>query len=690
MLRYLFAFLSVCLSLYARTLEQKSVQLMAATVERNASVVEAVGDVVVYYGDTILTADRARYDTNRSILELFGNVELIKDMKYGVLSDYVTIDLKQEHDFFEKIFLVDFASELWLRGERGEREEEILQLKDALVSSCDVACPDWHIGFTSMAYNRKSEWMDLWNPLLYMKDTPVFYFPYLGFSTNRERRTGLLRPNVGISSRDGFFYNQPVFIAPDPQWDLEIKPQIRSSRGKGVFATFRFVDTPHSGGKVTTGCFRNRESFVDEYNLKNNSHYGLQIDYEAPRLFTDGRGNDHDGIYLDITYLNDPDYLNLQAGSTAELLNSSQVQSRVNYYFNTPENYVGVYGKYFIDTSLASNKDTIQSIPIVQLHHYQNTLLGWNALHYSADYRISHLFTGAGKSIQMQELNAPVIFYTGFFDDYLNLSISENLYYSYIGYQNLGVSTPSDYYAMFRNYHKIDLYSDLARNFGEIFHTMQMRATYNKPSFSNESGYIDPDVSVLRSPSENMTLSLVNYFYDAEGKDFLYYRISQPVLYEKSEQRYGDIEQEFRYRFRKHYEFYTDLFFSYYLGAVSSATSHLKYEDGVYDIMLTHFYKVLQKNRTSDFYSLNGTYKSESGNDWYGEVAFDNLDAKISRWGLGVHLFRHCWDLNLGIKDERKPILTSAGAESVDNLIFYFRINLVPLGGFEQTYEQEF
>ncbi|RUM45120.1 MAG: hypothetical protein DSY46_03740 [Hydrogenimonas sp.] len=663
---------------------------MAEKIDRNGSIVTAFGDVIVYDDTTILMADRVIYDMDHALLKLLGHVEMMKGVQYGALSDKVVIDLHHLHDTFEHPFLIDFSSELWLLGDKAQRDDDVITLKDALVSSCDVGCPDWYMQFTSLKYNRATEWMDLWNPVLYMHDTPILYIPYIGFSTNRERRTGLLRPYVGISSRDGLFYNQPLFIAPDPQWDLEITPQIRFNRGEGVFATLRFVDTPHSSGSLRTGYFYSKHSYVEAYNLKNSSHFGAQVNYQSRQLFTDEESQNHDGLYVDMTYLNDPDYLNLQARSTAGLLYSSQVQSRINYYFNTPENYVGIYGKYFIDTSLASNKETMQSIPVIQLHQYQDRLFNWNALHYAADYRISNFFTGSGKQIQLQELNVPMIFYASFFDNYLKLSISENFYYSYIGYQNLNTDVPSNYYTMVRNYHKIDLYSDLARKFDNLFHMMQMRATYNKPSFSSERGYIDPSVSVLRSPSENMTLSLVNYLYNQKGEEFIYYRLSQPILYENSDHRYGDLEQEFRYKFWSYYELYTDLFFSYYQGRVSSATSYVKYAHPLYDIMLTHFYKILQEERTSDFYSIKGTYKSESGNNWYGEVAYDNLDERIRRWGVGLHLFRHCWDLNLGVKDERKPILTSAGAKSVDNLVFYFQINLVPLGGFEQKYEQEF
>ncbi|WP_456382767.1 LPS-assembly protein LptD [Hydrogenimonas sp.] len=696
-------FLSFAL-LLASSSEKARVQFLASKVERSGSIVTAEGSVIVYYKDLILQAERVVYDIDRSVMDLFGNVSLTKGTEYALLSDHVHLDLKNERDLFSDYFLTGFETQLWAKGKKAERIDKKLELEKAFISSCDVECPDWHIEFSSVEYNLTTKWMDIWNPTFYIRKTPVFYLPYIGTSMEKKRKSGLLRPSFGVSDRDGFIFDQPLYLAPDPQWDLQITPQYRVDRGAGIYTTFRFVDTPDSGGYVKAGYFRTKQSYVEDYDLKNRSHYGMELKYERPKVFTSAYGDDTDGLYVDITYLNDPDYINLQATTTAELADSSQVQSRVNYYYNTQNNYAGVYGKYFIDTSLSDGerRETFQNVPIIQLHHYQNRLFGWNALQYSADYRFNNYFTESGKSIQFQEVNLPLTFYTSFFDDYFKFSVSENLYYSYSAYRHMDETlkangVESDYYSLFRNYHTLDFYSDLARSYGKEFHTMQLRVTYNKPSFSSEKGDTIEEISVLRSPRENLNMSVINYLYGAEGEEYLYYRITQPILYEPLEEadlafkRYGDLEQEIRMKFMKHYEFYTDLFFSYYLHSVSAATSYIKYSKSLYDIMLNHFYKeTLKDGRTSDFFSMNGTYRSEAGNDWYANVAYDNLNEKVSRWGVGIHFFRNCWDLDIGVRDEIKPILTSAEeADSIHNVTLYFKINLVPFGEYQHAFEQE-
>jgi len=686
----IFAFLLIFLiiQVFAKSEIQPKVEIFASKIFYLDNIVKASGDVVVLYDNTILLSDRAVYDQNKSILELFGSVEIVRGMKHSLLSDYAKLQLKEKDALFTSVFITQSKTALWTKGSSAEKKAHIITLRNALVSSCDVDCPDWTMHFSKLEYDEKKEWLNVWNPLIYMGDIPILYLPYIGFSTNTKRKSGLLYPLLGISSRDGFVFRQPIYIATNPTWDIELNPQIRSLRGVGLFSTLRFVDTPNSYGAFTTGYFSNKSSYTNRYNIKNNSHYGYQFSYNSTKLFSDSQKNSRDGIYLDITYLKDPDYLNLQKESMVELLYSSQIQSRVNYYFDTPQYYTGVYGKYFIDTSLPSNQDTVQTLPVIQLHKYQSAVSNWKNLQYLADYRMSNFFTGSGQYIQLQEINIPLIFYNKLLGDYIKYSISENMYYAYIGYQNVDLSSKDSYYKFFRNYHKIDIYSDLARPYKNSFHTLQLKATYNRPSYTTESGFIEPQVSILRSPKENIVLEAINYLYDYTGKEWLYHRISQPIYLEKSEHNYGDIENELRMKFWNNYEVYSNIFYSYYQHNITSKSSYIKYNDTVYDIMLTHFYKKINKSVVSDFFTVSAQVESKLGNDLFVSFAYDNIDRVLLKSEVGVHLFRGCWDFLLKIKSEKRPILTSIGAESINNFSIYFQINLFPLGGISQSFEQ--
>ena len=706
-MRKFFVILWTAAFLWGESAQMAQVQILAGKVTREGTTLKAEGDVVVYYRNKIFQADRAVYDTNLSTVKLYGHVTMLDGFDYTLLSDYAYIDLTKEVDIAKNFYMTDHSTELWIRGAKVEKVKEHSLLKKAFLSSCDVTCPDWHIEFSSAEYDAETEWLDVWNPRFYAGDVPIFYLPYIGTSLNRERRTGLLRPSIGFSGKDGFSYAQSLYIAVDPQWDLEITPQFRADRGAGAYATLRFVDTPHSYGSITAGYFKTKRSYVDEYDLKNESQYGVHLYYRNDEpLFGHSESLD-DGFYADVTYLNDPDYLNLQSITSSSYYHSSQVMSRVNYFVNGENNYVGLYGRYYIDTRYDRDrqKETYQNAPSVQLHHYQSSLLGLDFAQYAFDYRYNFYFTESGKRIHFQEASLPVSFYGSLFDDYLKFAFTENLYYSYSKFSNLDAimeenGFEDDYYSVFRNYHTFSLYTDLARYIGNQFHTMQLSVTYNKPGTSSENGNMVDYIQVLNTPRENMMLGMINYFYDEDGKRYLYYRVAQPVLYEPIDEfdevynRFGDLEQEVVFDFLDHYQLYTNVFYSYYLHDLTGASSYIKVTYPGVSFRLNHFFKQrLDLNeesadykkvvKTSDFYSASVSYTLENENTIYGSVSYDNLNDELSRWSIGTHFYRRCWDLDIGIRDEIQPILNSGGdAGNIHNVMVYFTINIVPFGAF--------
>lgn len=663
------------------------VEIVAQDVEQNGSNIMASGDVLVMHQNYSMSADRALYDQNRSILELFGNVTYFKDAQYVGHSRYMRFDLETKSDSAQPLFLAQQDEHLWMQAQRGWKEQDSVALADAILSSCERGCPDWKIGFSQADFNQTSAWLDVYDPVFYMYDKPLLYLPYLGFSTSRDRKSGLLRPTVGISAKEGLVYIQPVYIATDPQWDFEFDPQYRSNRGAGLFGTFRFVDSPVSNGFATVGAFRDQQSFQKRYDLINQSHYGAQLFYERRHLFALEEAGHQDGLHLDINYLNDPDFFNLQHTHNSELLATSQVYSRLNYAYATPEYYGGVYGRYYIDTSKVSNEETNQTLPILHLHKSATPLFGFEPLMLSADYRMTNYFSGKGEEALFHEFTVPVTLYLDLYENYLMASVSENFYYAYAGYSSRSEEAGS-YYSFLRNYHRIDLFTDLAKMYDEHLHTLQLRASYSRPSFSNESGYLSETVSPRNTPTENLEFSLLQTLYDETGNEILFHRLSQLLDYEKSDHRFAALENEIEFRPLEKLQFYNALMYDYYARHISSSTSQVTFEEERYDIMLTHFLKDNEQEAKANTVTFEADFKVGSQYDIMLKSVYDFQNSLLQKWLLGYKFYKKCWDYVLTFAKERQPILTANGAESMDNYIFYVQINLVPIGGFNQKVEQ--
>ncbi len=73
------------------------------------------------------------------------------------------------------------------------------------------------------------------------------------------------------------------------------------------------MDSAYSSGTLRVGYFKDKSAYVQEYDLQEDSHYGIEFNYASSKVFSDKLPEGFtDGLYVNTTYLNDIDYLNLQ------------------------------------------------------------------------------------------------------------------------------------------------------------------------------------------------------------------------------------------------------------------------------------------------------------------------------------------------------------------------------------------
>jgi LPS-assembly protein len=269
MLKNVFLYVVVCILLtikiYALNNDSK-LQILAKTIETNGSIVTATGNVFVYSPTYYITANKILYDKKKNTLELFDNVNIIKNEKTTFFSNYAFLDFSYELDKFKPVLLVDNINNVWINSKNAEKKNQILNLEHSTLSSCDCYDPAWSINFTTGDYNTTDQWINTYNVILFINEIPVFYTPYFGFSINTTRRTGLLKPIIGWSKDEGFLYAQPIYYAPKLNWDIEYIPQLRTLRGNGHHLIYRLKDTPNSIFKFKMGSFKEKIAYLQKYN----------------------------------------------------------------------------------------------------------------------------------------------------------------------------------------------------------------------------------------------------------------------------------------------------------------------------------------------------------------------------------------------------------------------------------------
>lgn len=669
---------------------KETIEVFASKVSSNKGFFEASGDVVLLYDGALIKANKATYNQKTSELLLTGSVEMMRQGEDRISSERLHINTATKSVDFKKLLLTT-EEDLWILAKNAEKVENNYKIYNSLLSSCNRKKPDWTLAFAEANYHKDKNYITLKDVKLSFFEVPVFYFPYLAFSTVEERTSGLLLPQMKLSQSEGLTYVQPIYYVLSHNMDIEFDPQIRTNRGLGGHTTFRFVDSNHSEGSIRLGYFKNSDAYVRENHL-NKEHYGGEFLYKSTNILPQSMVEKRykSGLYVNATYLNDLEYLNLQKESASSLIVSNLVESRLNAFVYDDNDYFGLYGKYYIDVSKEDNKETIQELPTLHYHRFMDYLFK-DKLFYTFDARVHYYTRVKGSRAYQSEFDLPVTYYDSFFNNYLDVTLSENLYFSNVFFRNL--NQPSKDYHYYRNYHTLELSSDLIKSYGEDTHILHPSLIYTKPSLESEQPFAYEDLNqeqkelfVTQTERENISLGLTQYYYNKDLNLNLSHRLAF-VNFPKDPLSRGDLNNEFGYS-ADHLNIYSNLYYSFDKEKLRSLTSSVSYNQNNYDIMLTHFYNndFLLENEKSSFISLGFKQQYNKHNEWFANGDYDLVQGFNHQWSVGWEHRQKCWSAKLSMGQETIPNVT----RSFKNNMLYFEINLNPLGGISQHIEKEF
>lgn len=663
--------------------EKSKIEVTGKSLDTTKTTVKAAGGVVVYYQDSVIKASSAFYDKKTKLLVLDGNVEMIGYRGTKEHTKHLEIQTESKEVTFKELFFVN-ENDVWLFTDKAHRSEDNYTFGRSMLSSCDVNDPIWKMVFSRSLYDSEAKYMKVYDAKVYFWDIPIFYTPYLAFSTHKERSSGLLFPLLGYSGDEGFVYEQPIFWAISPSMDMELNPQIRTDRSTGLYTTFRFVDSKHSSGRLRVGYFRDSTAYQVRENTTDLDHYGLEFNYDSFNVFRDFLPKGFkDGLYINTTFLSDIDYLNLQKTQLQHFGLTPLQESRLNYFLYNDDYYGGVNAKYFIDTRKENNDDTSQILPSVQLHKYLDHFL-WNNLTYSVDFQLKNFDRKEGSTLKQAEMKIPLEFTASFFDDFFNIALGEELYYSKYFFGN--GSYVYDDFQYYSNIHKVKFFTDLTKNYDNFIHVLQPSLEYIKPG--NESENPVPfdiltdeqkELFTVGLPEEHYAFSLSHYFYDKNMKLKFYQRLSQKY-YMNREYKFADINNEMQYNWKK-WQFYNDLVYAPEFDKVRESSSRISLRKKEYHFTLGHSYKQVLDDQpntrpANDLnlifgYTLNERIKFDGG------LTYNIDDASSKQWKFGGSYMQDCWSMAASVRQNITPRPTGYTRDNS----FYVQFNFIPFGG---------
>jgi LPS-assembly protein len=260
--------------------------LTADLVESTApNVIEASGQVEARQAGGNFFASWLRYDTTLNLVQARGQVRM------------ETPTLVVEGDSLE-LRLDNYSGELiepvyHLPAQRGRGHadridfigENNFKLQEATYTTCPVDNDDWFLKVGDLDIDRTRNVGTAHHATLQFLGTPILYTPWMDFSLNNERKSGVLAPTVGITERSGVDVTVPYYLNLAPNYDATLFPRLLTKRGVLLGVESRFLlDNSHGANSLeilpndrVADDTRWSAALNDEYRLNANTRAGMTI-----------------------------------------------------------------------------------------------------------------------------------------------------------------------------------------------------------------------------------------------------------------------------------------------------------------------------------------------------------------------------------------------------------------------------
>lgn len=210
--------------------------------------------------DSVVKGDRIEYDQKSGETDVRGNGLLLRDGNI-VQGPHLRYNVNSSRGLVED-------PEFWLGGTGGTGkadEAEILsrqhvRLKNMRYTGWSGPDPAWYIDASRVDLYLNENEGAARNGVLYFKDVPILYSPYLTFPISNQRKSGFLLPTYGTSSNGGFEITTPYYLNLAPNYDATLMPRYMSKRGLLMGTEFRHLGDSSNSQMFGTYIMRDQQT----------------------------------------------------------------------------------------------------------------------------------------------------------------------------------------------------------------------------------------------------------------------------------------------------------------------------------------------------------------------------------------------------------------------------------------------
>lgn len=341
--------------------------------------IKADGKVEMTWQDMTMTADHATFNRSSQTLTATGNVYLLKagDILWG---DQLVMDTETGRAEMEngRIFMTqgNFRADGKQIARLGESD---YALRNGGLTTCDAGVPSWKFGASELDVALE-EYATGSNVIFYVKDIPVFYFPYIILPVKRERQSGLLFPKFGNSSKRGMFVDIPFYWAISESQEATIDLDIQTKRGVGLGVDYRYLRSRTSEGSVGGYLI---------YDNNEKKERGQLVQFHKEQF------SDSFNLITSLNLTSDRTFLQDYAEKSGEY-NRQYYDSRVVLTKFWDQWLTSAQAIYTQDFYSSSNTTTLQRAPELSLYGVREQLPGIPRLYLDLDLLLTNYYREKG------------------------------------------------------------------------------------------------------------------------------------------------------------------------------------------------------------------------------------------------------------------------------------------------------
>ena len=296
--------------------------LSADRIESTApNIIEASGHVEARQAGHNFYANWLRYDTTLSLVEARGQVRL-EQPALLVSGDSLKLNI---NDYSGE--LTQPVYRLASQPGRGDAsridfiDENRFKLQDATYTTCPVDNDDWFLKVGDLDIDRTRNEGTARNASLHFLGAPILYTPWMNFSLNNERKTGVLAPTFGTTERSGLDILVPYYLNLAPNYDATLYPRLLSKRGVQLGGEFRYLLTDFRGENRVEYLPNDSEVDRSRWSVALKNEYRLNANTQAGMLFNRVSDDDYFRDLSNLISITSISHLNREAWVTTQHAN---------------------------------------------------------------------------------------------------------------------------------------------------------------------------------------------------------------------------------------------------------------------------------------------------------------------------------------------------------------------------------